>query len=400
MSNRYVLHYTFYVILTMSAIALRWTTVPDILPKTWTPESRVRYTAWILEEPDLTDSKTIIRQGKWQIELKGYKDIMPGRKYSFFGKVEPKVLLSKTVKIVMVDPTFEELSEEESGGMGVGSRAILLIGKWRGLMVDRLQKWLPEPHASLAAGILLGVKRNMPWEFYQSLVNTGTLHIIAASGYNVNIVASVVMSVILGVVGRGWAIVWGIIAILVYVILAGGGAAVVRAAIMGGLSLIAYYWGRVTEAKRLLWITVMIMLLADPLMLLDVGFELSVSATVGLLYLEPLLEKRVKTWFRPYSKMDDNTNHPNVIQGYLAEYLYPTLAASVATMPVTLLWFSRMSWLSPITNMLVLPLTPLIMFLSAIVVLGGMLSSTLGWLLSLILYVPLEIFVGIIELFG
>ena len=190
-------------------------------------------------------------------------------------------------------------------------------------------------------------------------------------------------------VSRGWAIAGGVAAIGLYVVLAGGGAAVTRAAIMGSLTLAAFYWGRRAEAKRMLWVTAGVMLLVQPLMIVDVGFLLSVSATAGLLYLEPLI-----------SHIATSHMGKNGITRYLAEYLYPTLAATLATLPVTILWFSRASWLAPITNMLVLPLTAIIMLLSALAIAGGMILEGLGWVLSLILYVPLELFVQVIRLFG
>ena len=228
--------------------------------------------------------------------------------------------------------------------------------------------------SSLAAGILLGVKGQMPYEFYQQLVSTGTLHIVAASGFNVMIVASVLMQVLSKLLAKGWAIAGGVVGIGVYVLLSGASASVVRAGIMGSLTLMAYYFGRPAEARRLLWVTAGVMLLFDPLYLMDIGFQLSFAATAGLLYLAPAMQKL-----------------PQI--PLLKEYLYPTLAASAATIPIILYHFGRVSWISPLVNMLVLPLVPLIMLLSALTLLGG---QVVAWLA----YVPLSWIVQMIYLFS
>lgn len=367
----------------------RWGSTGNLLPETWTAESKVRYTARILEQPELTDSKTIIRSGRWIIKLKGYQALSVGAEYEFVGRAEPRVILGKQAGIVMIDPIFEII---ESDRMGVGERVVMGLSTWRERMVDNLAKWLPEPHSSLSAGILLGVKRQMPWEFYQQLVATGTLHVVAASGYNVMIVARVVMGVLLMILSKKWAIVAGVGAIAAYVVIAGGGAAVVRAGIMGSLTLAAYYWGRPAEAKRLLWVTAGAMLLVQPLMLVDVGFQLSVAATAGLLYLEPVVrgwtDRRVDGWANTW------------IRPYINEYWWPTVAATMATMPIIWLTFGRVSWISPLVNIFILPLVPLIMFLSALAVGVGALIPVLGQLVSYLLYVPLWWVVEVIRTFG
>jgi len=258
------------------------------LPPDWESGDQVRMRMKILEKPAQTDSKTIITKGKWRIESKEYREYILGMTYSFVGKVEVMERAGKVVIIKMSEPEIEEVA---GGKLRASEWVIMKVGEAREKMVERFNRWLPEPEASLAAGILLGVRRQMPWEFYQALITTGTVHIVAASGYNVTIVARVVMVPLLKLLGRVWAVPAGVGAIILYVLIAGGSAAVVRAAIMASLTLMAYYFGRPTEARRLLWVTAGAMLLVNPLMLVDVGFQLSVAATTGLLYVEPVIRR-------------------------------------------------------------------------------------------------------------
>jgi len=351
------------------------------LPPDWTPESKVRFTATVIEQPEYTDTNTIVRVGVWYINLRGYAEIIPGSRVSFTGKVEPKVLGKMTTKIIMMDPTFEVLSNTDCVRSYAGGCMRIWLLTVRERWVSILEKNLPEPMSSLAAGILLGVKGQMPKDFYTALVNTGTLHIVAASGYNVTIVASVIMNVLNGLVGKTLGVGFGVLGIIIYVLIAGAGASVVRAGIMGSLTLVAFYFGRPTEAKRLLYIAAGVMLLLDPAMIFDIGFQLSFLATFGLLYLEPVFKKLPK-------------------QPFLAEYLYPTLAASIATLPVILYQFGRVSYISPLVNMLVLPVVPLIMGITAVVIGVGVILPGIGQIISWVLYPLLWYMVEVIRLFG
>lgn len=369
------------------------------LPADWEANTKVKISMRILEKPEQTDSKTIITQGKWQIESEGYREYILGNRYSFVGPVETESWQGKVVRVEMKEPEVEEVGR---GKLKASEWVIVKVAEARERVVGNITRWLPEPEASLAAGILLGVRRRLPYEFYQDLIKTGTVHIVAASGYNVTIVARVVMVPLLKLFGRAWAIPVGIAAIVLYTIVAGGSAAVVRAGIMTSLTLLAYYLGRPAEAKRLLWVTAGMMLLVDPLKLVDVGFQLSVGATAGLLYVEPLIQRKLQISNLKSQASANNqiTNNNKWVQSYLAEYLYPTLAANITTLPIILWTFGRISWFSPIVNMLVLPLTPLIMLLSAVAVGGGVISFSLGRILALILYVPLWMMVRVIKGFG
>lgn len=262
-------------------------------------------------------------------------------------------------------------------------------------MVGVLEKTLPEPMSSLAAGILLGVKGQMPQAFYEQLVRTGTLHIVAASGFNVMIVASVLMMIMQRLFPRGAAIVAGVAGIWLYVLLSGASASVVRAGVMGSLTLMAYYFGRASEARRILWVSAGIMLIFEPLMMVNVGFQLSVAATAGLLYIGSWIERlhsRRKS-SDPCVIVGKDPNLRVWIQRFFANYLYPTLSATAATMPVILWHFGRVSLIAPLVNMLILPVVPLIMLLSAFVLLGGQ-------VMAYVAYVPLWYTVWVIRLFG
>lgn len=373
-------------------VGLRWVFSTRLLPQTWTSDSEVRITARVVEEPSLNDRNYIIRVGRVIAVFSVYKGVEVGDYVELVGKAKVRVIGKKQVQVVLYDPSIYILSPDEEGDILLVDNVRVYLVKMRKKLVSHLQKNLPEPHASLSAGILLGVKSSVPEDFYQALVNTGTLHVIAASGYNVTIVLRVVMGLVLLWFSREVGLVLGFAAVVAYVVLAGGSPAVVRAGFMGIVAYSAYFWGRVVDAKRLLWVVSYLMVLIEPLMLIDVGFQLSVAATAGILYFEPYLRKRVESKYAllKTSKLGE----------FLAEGLYPTLAASLFTLPIILWQFGRVSWISPFANVLVLWLVPIIMFLSALVVLVGIIWSFAGRVVSLLLYVPLELFIRIVEMLG
>ena len=364
------------------------------LPREWQAESKIRYSVTILDRPEYRDAQTVVRSGIWYISLRGYREIIPGSRVVFEGIVEPKWILGKVTQIKMIDPEIEILCTHTRcvGALHTGyvGEVMIVLGQWRERWVKILQKNLPEPMASLAGGILLGIKGQMPQDFYQALVSTGTLHIVAASGYNVSIVATVLMNLIGVLVTKGVGIGIGIVGIILYVLISGGSASVVRAGIMGSLTLIAYYFGRPAEAKRLLFVTAGVMLMINPLMLIDIGFQLSFVATAGLLYIEPLINNH--KFQIPCLRRQVQFSNLN-IHKFLKDYLYPTLAATIATMPVILWHFGRVSLISPLVNILVLPTIPLIMGMTALTIVGG---QVVAW----VTYPLLAYVVWVIELFG
>ncbi len=362
------------------------------LPDGWSAESKIRLSFLVVATPEYQDSRTIVTDGIWEVRIKGYVPIIPGQRVKFSGPVKPKMVLNRVTKIVMVDPSWEVIGSPDPQTLGLKARFLIEVDEMRGRWVSILARTLPSPMAELAIGILLGIKGQMPTQFYQQLISTGTIHVVAASGFNVMVVAAVLMSLAQRIWRRSVSIMAGVAGVFVYVMLAGASASVVRAGIMGSLTLMAYNFGRPAEAKRILWVTVYAMLLFNPLYIVDVGFQLSVFATAGLLYIGPWMRK-----LQSFVPCNDLGKQGRELQAqayaFLVEYLYPTLAATVATMPIILWHFGRLSLISPLVNMLILPTVPLIMLLSALTLLGG---QVVAW----ITYVPLWWVVGVIRWFG
>jgi competence protein ComEC len=244
---------------------------------------------------------------------------------------------------------------------------------------------LHEPQAALLTGILLGVETGIPADLTKAFSTTGTAHIIAISGFNISIIAGLFSGLSTRLLGKRRAMPVALAGIIVYAILVGASASVVRAAIMGCLYVIAIHYGRQTDALTSLIAAAVLMTLLNPQTLWDVGFQLSFAATLGLILYTPVLQD----WFeRLLSKALSPGTAKQAIQ-ILNEALIVSLAAQITTMPIIVYHFRQLSLVTLLSNFLVLPAQPGVMLWGGLATIAGLvwlpLGQVLGWIAWLFL---------------
>jgi competence protein ComEC len=248
--------------------------------------------------------------------------------------------------------------------------------------LELLYRYLPDPEASLAAGILLGVESGIPEKVELAFQETGTTHIIAISGFNITIVAGLFAILFGRLLGPRRGAVAAVIGIGIYTLLVGADPPVVRAAIMGGLSLFARQVGRRQHGLNSLSFTAALMLVFNPLLLWDAGFQLSFAATLGLiLYAEPWTEALEGLFGQRLSLQTSRK-----LAAPISEYFLLTIAAQLTTLPILLYHFQRISWVSLPANLLILPAQPAIMILGGISILLGVVFAPLGQLCAYLVW--------------
>lgn len=245
--------------------------------------------------------------------------------------------------------------------------------------IENISRALPEPQAAYLAGITVGARSDLPYDIKQAFRQTGTSHIIALSGYNVTIVAEYMAKLF----GSVWLSVAGII---LFVLATGAASSVVRAAIMGVLVLVARSYGRDYNIQNSLLVAVALMVFADPSILFgDIGFQLSVGATAGLVWLEPRLTRHLSRVPKRFG---------------IRESLSATLAAQAATLPLILYYFGRFSILSPLVNVLVLGAIPATMFFGFVIGVTGFLHPYIALIAAWPAYLLLSYQLWIIQFFA
>jgi len=249
--------------------------------------------------------------------------------------------------------------------------AMALLDRWRDLILVRLRLVLPESEAALAAGVLLGADEQMPEADRLAFRTTGTAHILAVSGFNVAVVAAAAAATFGRLLGaRRGAIAAGV-SIAVYTLLCGAEPPVVRAALMGGVALVGARLGRQSTALSSLGAAVILMTLWDPGVLYDVGFQLSVLATLGL----------VLTARPIHDALRQRPGGPAAL-ALAAEVVLLTLVAQAATLPLSAYVFGRMPLASLPANALILPAQPLLMATGALTSVAALVDLQLGRLVA------------------
>jgi len=232
----------------------------------------------------------------------------------------------------------------------------------------------PDPEASLLAGILLGVDTGLPRDLQQAFKDTGTAHIIAISGFNIAIIAGLFFTFFSRILGQLRGSIVSILGIALYTFLVGADAAVVRAAIMGGLALLIRLLGRRNDGLNALMLSAVIMAIFNPYIPWDVGFQLSFFATLGLiLYAEPFQKWAVNLITR-YT----TPGTAQKVATPVSEYFLLTLAAQLTTLPIMAYHFKRISLVSLIANPFILPVQPAVMIVGGIAVILSLIWLPLG----------------------
>jgi len=217
----------------------------------------------------------------------------------------------------------------------------------------QLNKILPEPHAAFISAILWGSRNALDETVKVDFQRAGLSHIVALSGFNISIIALALMRLAPYLfLSRRMAVLLTIMIITSFVIFTGAQSSIVRAALMGSGSVIAYQLGRRASALILLFVSGTVMVLLNPLILLhDIGFQLSFLATLGLLLFSRSLENwlnKIPNWFE------------------LRMTISATLSATIATLPILIMYFGRISVVSLLANMAIVPVVPMLMLVSFI----------------------------------
>lgn len=240
------------------------------------------------------------------------------------------------------------------------------LNKMRRSFGTALQSVLPSPIGDLGLGILVGQRTTLPDQLNQQLSVVGLTHIVAVSGYNLTILVQLAQRLV-SKRSKYQATLFTALLIGLFLVLTGSSASIVRAAIVSGLGLWAWYYGRTFSPMVLILLAAAITAGWFPAYLWsDVGWHLSFLAFFGVLVVAPAFQRRFLKGKKPK---------------ILLQLVIETTSAQIMTLPLIMYIFGRLSLVALLSNMLVVPLVPLAMGLSFMAGLAGMLLAPLaGWL--------------------
>ncbi|MDR3559416.1 MAG: ComEC/Rec2 family competence protein [Candidatus Pacebacteria bacterium] len=267
----------------------------------------------------------------------------------------------------------------KSTGKNIGNKFFVAVIAVKNNFNATIMRLMPSPQSGLLSGLLIGGSGLMSKTYQNYFSLTGTTHIVAVSGYNVTIVAEYLM--LLGIfigLWRGQAFWFAAIGIALFVILTGLPASAVRAGVMGILLIWAMKNGRLANAQNAILFAAVVMLLINPLLLRwDVGFQLSFLATLGIVFVYPVFNVFV------VKKIGRNLS-------VITETLFLTLSAQAFVLPILMTNFGKLSLVSPLANVLVLPIIPFTMLLGFAAILFSLVVPPVGQIIAWLAFLPLK----------
>lgn len=358
----------------------------------YTYGQELRVTGRISQEPAISSWKQTFQMAEFTVEAPKWPSYVAGEKLLVEGVVKES-LRSKG--------SFSWLPERQTlvaKRIEVVDRNVGLVGRVMGIRSRAeaiYQNLLPEPQASLLSGIVWGGRQGLPDELLLALKRTSTMHVVAASGMNVTLVAGFFVSSLVVLLTREWAIVVGILGIMAYVIAAGGLSqpSVVRAGVMATAFLLAQFFGRQYDGFRFLIGTGVLMLVINPFWLFEIGWQLSMAATGGLMVMSSLASGG------PEGRMTDRKKSGK-LWGLLQGDFGVSLAAALATLPIMVGNFGQLSIVAPLVNALVLWTVAPLMMIGFLILIVGLIWLPLAGVISFVAWGMLSYFVFLVEIFG
>lgn len=366
--------------------------------------SEVELQGIVIDEPDERENYTRliieIENAKVLVYTEHYPEFIYGDGIKIGGELKkPKdfsqdfswedYLAKDDIYYEMFYPKIEKISE------GNGNFIKQYLFSFKHKYLDTLAAVIPEPHSAFMGGLTVGAKQSMPKELQEDFRRTGIIHIVVLSGYNVTLVADTIMrglSFLPGFFGIGL----GALGIVLFALMTGATATVVRASLMAILVIIARATGRVYEITWALFLTGFFMILHNPKILrFDTGFQLSFLATLSLIILAPYVEKKLKFIPKKFSAKGGSA-----LGGKLREIVSATISTQIFVLPLLLYKMRLFSVVSLPVNLLILIFVPITMIFGFITgglgIISTMISIPFGW----ISYVFLQYELFVVNIFA
>ena len=305
---------------------------------------------------------------KWQLEnIKTKKDIISLWHYEFnYPKWEMMKWYYGTIyeqNSIKIDSSGQNLSWTQKTRKKLQNSIVSAYGESK--------------YAWLVLGMLIGDRSQITSEDYQWFIDSGLVHIIAVSGWNIIMIVVFLSAILffLPFYARNAVI---LVSIIGYAMICGLDSSVVRATIMGWLSLLALFWWRELDIWRAMWTAFVVMLIVNPYFLAyDVWFLLSFSAIIWIIYFSKFVDKKINLSTKKDEKKSTiTTKSKNILKKIVKEYMTPTIGATLWVLPIMLFFMWSTNLLSIIANFFVTPIIAIVMIYGFI---STILYSVLPW---------------------
>lgn len=252
-----------------------------------------------------------------------------------------------------------------------------------------IRVYLPEPHASLLAGITFGSKLRVEPSFYQSLIDAGMIHIAVLSGMNISIISHIILKSLSPAIGIRLSTICTVVIISLYAFYSGAQPPAVRAALMASVVHVGILFGRKTYTIYTFFLTVIIMILFDATLITSLSFQLTCGATLGIVLFAG-------------DQQDDEEVHLQSRQRTIATFLLRELrtsaAAQLCTLPLIFWNFGRISLIGTLANLCIGWLIAPVMVMGLLTSFFGSICFVCGWPFARIAYGMIHVLVMVAEI--
>ncbi|MDQ3089740.1 MAG: ComEC family competence protein [bacterium] len=332
----------------------------------------------VTDEPERKDNVTrltILPEGseeKILVSADLYNKAQYGDKVSVTGKLQKPGIIKGDDgrdfdygKYLSKDEIYYTISfaRVEIVSVGHGNPIKSFLYKIKHKFIGEIRDLLPEPEASLLSGLILAGKESLPKNILEEFRRAGIVHIVVLSGYNITIVSEFFLH-IFGFLSLQLAAISSLGAIILFTLMTGASATVVRAAIMVSVVLFGKILRRNYSAPRALLVAGFLMLLENPkILVFDASFKLSFLATLALIYVSPLGEKYL-TFITE--------------KAGLRSIISTTVSTQLVVLPYLMFSMGNFSVIALLANILVLVFIPVTMLLGFVATVFGFIGNLLA----------------------
>lgn len=367
----------------------------------WHGSERLGVRGVVLDEPRRSASSLLVRltveevrpaaswqpaSGKVEVTLPRSAVVQLGDRLELWGRLEPPPSSERFdyAAYLARQGVFSVLRyPERYRQLGPADERVSPLAHVRVRLAKTLGRLLPQPHAGIAEGLLLGRRSGLTDEVKAAFQRSGMTHLLVVSGFNVMLVAGVVLWLAERCLRRPRAVAIALVAMLGYAAVVGFDPPVLRATLMGALALGALALGRPGDALNGLALAAVVMTALDPQALFDLSFQLSCVATAGLVLLAPALERGLRR-----------------LPAWLRTGLATTAAAQIATVPILALNFGRLQLVGLPANALALPAVPLATISAGAATLAGLLWEPLGQAVAVVPWAAIGWLLWVADTYG
>jgi competence protein ComEC len=239
------------------------------------------------------------------------------------------------------------------------------IERFRTSIRNLISETAPDENGKILQTLLLGEKGEIPDVIMENFKRSGISHVLAISGLHIGIIAFLSLSIIKIIMKSSEylllrfnilkiSILFAIVPVIIYAFIAGFGISTVRATIMILTFMAAILVERERDLLNVLSLAAFIILMVAPASLFDISFQLSFTAVAALLIIVPRLSGLIPSGDSSES-MPSSTVKRKVIHTALL-FIFVSLAATIGTIPLIAFYFNRVSTITLLSNILIIPL--------------------------------------------